>query len=868
MDETTPTSAESKTAYFDRLKRFSHTTAAGGQILYGNPDDDAFDAREEKQRELHRNFFRPAKKLHEHGWQEPEKEKSQPQKHAGQQLLPAKRLNKLQNLTPRRLIAAPQPPSGKVIRGTGPGKPRPKGRLDALLDSKEDEEDVVQETPLVGADLKSRGHKVRDQIVVATGDAPMPLPVSSKRSLETCSEEASSSPSVNVRAGATTRTHKTKTANGNKKRGRVANSKTRPEVEQIFEGLSFFYIPDNDIAPVRRLRINRAKEFGAEWTRDMMTATHVIVEKKLVYKDVERLWPKDGFCHRVPPKVVNEDYPLDCIQFRAIVDPTQKKYLLGGQVATETKDKGVLLSAAGATDSGSGAKSKVGSLPLKPQHHNKGKWDYVPPRGTPSQREESSAGSSLTKRRATRSAAAANSQPLVLDLDKADELMKSLPKANARSKTPPKRDDELSEYILMMQEFKDLPLDVDEDDDAQSTVVGSEHQADLDKGSGSENERPQKRRSSRRVQPTNKAIAFEDRFACNRAGRRDAGEDNPNARTIEMLQKMNSYYERVNDQWRTLAYRKAISTLKQQSVKITTEEEAYRLPSIGRRLAQKIEEIVTTDKLKRLEYAVEEPTDSVLQTFLKIYGVGNKVAQQWIAQGWRTLDDIKQHVKLTPSQRVGVEHYDDLNTRIPRKQVTALGEVVKRAAAQIDPMAQLIIGGSYRRGAESSHDIDFIVTKPGTESVADLKSFLDTLVAQLERDEFLVARLASSRAGSDGSKWHGCCVLPKIKGLNDDVVDDDKYRPIWRRIDFLLVPEVELGAALIYFTGNDIFNRSMRLLASKKGMRLNQRGLYRDVLRGPDRAKVTEGDLVERRDERSIFEILGVKWREPWERWC
>ncbi|KAK1241465.1 hypothetical protein MKX08_001439 [Trichoderma sp. CBMAI-0020] len=845
MDENAPTSAESKTAYFDQLKRFS-LNASGGHIS-GKPDDDAFDAREEEQRELHRSFFRRAKKLDAHGQQGPRKQ----QEHTAQQLLPAKRLNKLQNLTPRRLIAAPQPPSGKVIMGTGPGKPRPKGRLDALLDSRE--EDVVRETPSVG----------RDSIVVATGDAPMPLP-SLQRSLETSSEEASSSPSVNVRAGATTRTQKTKMINGNKKRGRVATSKTRPEVEQIFEGLSFFYIPDNDIAPVRRLRINRAKEFGAEWTRDMMTATHVIVEKKLVYKDVEKLWPRDGFGDRAPPKVVNEDYPLDCIQFRAIVDPSQKKYLLDGQVATETKDEEILLPASGVVGSGPGTKSKANSLPLKPQHHNKGRWDYVPPRGTPSQGEESSVGSPLT-RRATRSAAATNSQPLVLDLDNADELMKSLPKADARSKAPLKKDDELSEYILMMQEFKDLPLDVDEDDDAQSTVAGSEHQAGLDEGSGSENERPSKRRSSRRVRPTNKVIAFEDRFACNRAGRKDAEEDNPNARTIEMLQRMNSYYERVNDHWRTLAYRKAISTLKQQMVKITTEEEAYRLPSIGRRLAQKIEEIVTTDKLKRLEYAEEEPTDSALQTFLKIYGVGNKVAQQWIAQGWRTLDDIKQHVKLTPSQMVGVEHYDDLNTRIPRKEVTALGEVVKRAAAKIDPTVQLIIGGSYRRGAESSHDIDFIVTKPGTESVADLKSFLNNLVAQLERDEFLVARLASSRAGSDGSKWHGCCVLPKIKGLDDD---EYKYRPIWRRIDFLLVPEVELGAALIYFTGNDIFNRSMRLLASKKGMRLNQRGLYRDVLRGPDRVKVTEGELVERRDERRIFEVLGVKWREPWERWC
>ena len=45
-----------------------------------------------------------------------------------------------------------------------------------------------------------------------------------------------------------------------------------------------------------------------------------------------------------------------------------------------------------------------------------------------------------------------------------------------------------------------------------------------------------------------------------------------------------------------------------------------------------------------------------------------------------------------------------------------------------------------------------------------------------------------------------------------------------RRIDILGVPFPELGAALIYFTGNDIFNRSLRLKARHMGYSLNQRG--------------------------------------------
>ena len=73
---------------------------------------------------------------------------------------------------------------------------------------------------------------------------------------------------------------------------------------------------------------------------------------------------------------------------------------------------------------------------------------------------------------------------------------------------------------------------------------------------------------------------------------------------------------------------------------------------------------------------------------------------------------------------------------------------------------------------------------------------------------------------------------------------------------------------MIYFTGNDIFNRSLRLLASKKGMGLNQRGLFKDTLRGRGREKVARGSCVASECERKIFEILGVPWRPPELRNC
>ncbi|KAH8788769.1 hypothetical protein F5883DRAFT_533108 [Diaporthe sp. PMI_573] len=425
----------------------------------------------------------------------------------------------------------------------------------------------------------------------------------------------------------------------------------------------------------------------------------------------------------------------------------------------------------------------------------------------------------------------------------------------------------LSQMIEHVQKnYKDLPSLACDDDEDDKKDSDSDSDSYSDGDSESEGKKPTKRAKKSQVSK----LRLEDNFACSRGGTMDKSSG-PNARTITILQQLCDYYDRTNDHWRLLSYRRAINTLSKQPEKVTTAEEAGLLPFIGPSIKSKIEEIVKTDRLQRLEHAQNDANSQVLQLFLGIYGVGLSTASRWMAKGFRTLNDLLRHASLTPAQRIGVEHYQDLNTRIPRSEVKALGDYVKDEAARIDKDVELLIGGSYRRGAESSGDIDFIITKAGTRSSEELTRFLNVLVTELTKKGFLTAALAShnqrssrNKKDDNGSKWHGCCVLPRAAGSEDG---KDGHRP-WRRIDFLLVPETEYGAALIYFTGNDIFNRSLRLLASKKDMRLNQRGLYRDVIRGNQRKKLSEGELVEGKSERKIFETLGVQWREPHERWC
>lgn len=333
----------------------------------------------------------------------------------------------------------------------------------------------------------------------------------------------------------------------------------------------------------------------------------------------------------------------------------------------------------------------------------------------------------------------------------------------------------------------------------------------------------------------------------------NAKRDNPNNRTIEVLQQMLDYYTRTGDHWRTLAYRKCINALRRQTKKIMSRTEARAIPGIGDRLADKIEEIVLTDHLRRLDHTNETEAETIIQEFLGTYGCGLAQASKWVAQGYRSLDDLRERAPLTKNQRIGLERYHDFAQRIPHKEVEAHGAIVRQAVQAVDQDMQVIISGSYRRGAQDSGDIDLLITKPDGTGEQIRSLILDTVVPQLFANNFLQTGLQTSRRNGDGSKWQGASMIPGST--------------VWRRLDLLFVPGAEFGAAMIYFTGNDIFNRSMRLLARKKGMCLNQRGLFTDVLRN-GQLKVNPGRLVEGRDERRIFAVLGVPWRPPEQRIC
>ncbi|KAL8938253.1 MAG: hypothetical protein Q9216_003993 [Gyalolechia sp. 2 TL-2023] len=571
------------------------------------------------------------------------------------------------------------------------------------------------------------------------------------------------------------------------------------------------FIPNDDIAPARKLRIRKALERGATWIKQWDDSlTHVIVDKHLTYNDILKFLKIPSMPYQSSIVVVNELYPAECIQFQMLVNPDQRLYQVRGrpEKSAPERDRSV-------------ESSSTKSLPLKPE-----KSVSIWPNETPTRTESVEKSSIDQPFDGVKIARSSPDSPIE-------------PPSKSTDQPPDALDKAIEETLVV----KDLPLD-DEDDESPRSSMVIEISDDNDE-SASEVEKTEHPKA-----PSEKP--WQAKFSCmskHANTTNTAKTANPNVRTIEILQQMANYYDRTQDHWRTLAYRKAISALKNRPEKITTKEAALAIPNIGSRLASKIEEIAFSNRLRRLENTNLDARDTALQLFLSIYGVGPTQATQWIDQGHRTLQDLRTKASLTKNQKIGIDHVEDFAARIPRQEVEQHGKLVRDAIRDVDSTIEVTIGGSYRRGAADSGDVDFILTKPDAAVEILRTLILDTVIPRLFASNYLQAALAATTSGSSGSKWHGCACLPGSS------IDNKK---IWRRIDFLFVPYEEMGAALIYFTGNDIFNRSIRLLASKKGFRLNQRGLWRDVIRGQRRERITQGSLIEGRSERKIFEILGM----------
>jgi len=324
---------------------------------------------------------------------------------------------------------------------------------------------------------------------------------------------------------------------------------------------------------------------------------------------------------------------------------------------------------------------------------------------------------------------------------------------------------------------------------------------------------------------------------------------NHNQSITDKLEILEKSYTTTQDRWRAVGYKKAIGSIKKYHKPLQSYNEILSLPFVGERLAKKIWEIVETGHLRRLDFI--DPKVELLETFSKVWGAGPKTAEHWVAQGYKSLDDLKNLADLNFQQKIGLQYYDDINERMPRDEAAEIEKAIRDVAVELLPDVLLVVCGSYRRGRATCGDIDILISHPDNRSHY---GFLITLLDRLKERKLITNDLITVQK-DEQRKYMGLIKLPG---------DNRKQR----RIDFIVAPYEEWACALMHFTGSAHFNRSIRLLAKKKNMSLSEHALRDNVVRSSIKGeeKLNKGSFVHVTTEKDIFDHFGLDYLQPTDR--
>ena len=311
-----------------------------------------------------------------------------------------------------------------------------------------------------------------------------------------------------------------------------------------------------------------------------------------------------------------------------------------------------------------------------------------------------------------------------------------------------------------------------------------------------------------------------------------------NEQFVEALSELAEIMTRKGEPFRAKAYKSAAEAIMQFPETITTTEQLKSLKNIGKTSLSKLHELQTTGKIQTLEKERSDP----LNQLTRVYGIGPKKAQEFVKNGIVTIEDLRNNQDLlTTNMKLGTKYFDDIETRIPRSEIDEYKAMLTKtfAVCGAPPDSTFEIVGSYRRGNETSGDIDIIITNASNDTSA-YNSLLDALLQKSIILETLSRGTTKSMTIAR--------LTPTSKA---------------RRLDFLYAPPDEYAFALLYFTGSKTFNTIQRQRALDRGYSLNEHGLYKMENRKKSTTKLADHQFP---TEASIFEFLDMEYVEPPER--
>jgi len=314
--------------------------------------------------------------------------------------------------------------------------------------------------------------------------------------------------------------------------------------------------------------------------------------------------------------------------------------------------------------------------------------------------------------------------------------------------------------------------------------------------------------------------------------------------------------------FRIRAYRNAVRTIQSLTrpveAMVAGGEDLTKLPGIGTDMANHVREIVEWGELSLLKEMSREIPRS-LTDLIRLNGVGPKKAKKL----WESL---------------GVTSVDELEAVIPTGRVEALEGFGKKS---VEKIARSIDDFRKHQGRFLLSDADVLVAPlvqhlketPGVERVEVAGSYrrrkdtvgdIDLLVLCGENRAEVMARF-TGYAGA----------------VRVESAGETRARLLLRSglpVDIRILPRRSYGAALHYFSGSKEHNVAIRTLGARKGLRINEYGIFR--IRDPESGEgkeagsevgsaegadpgPTSGERVGGEAEEDVFRAVDLPWITP-----
>lgn len=279
---------------------------------------------------------------------------------------------------------------------------------------------------------------------------------------------------------------------------------------------------------------------------------------------------------------------------------------------------------------------------------------------------------------------------------------------------------------------------------------------------------------------------------------------------IRTLEKIALYMElQAENPFKVSAFRKAAAALEADERSLSEIEDITAIKGIGKGTATVILELIETGQSSTLK-ELEEVVPKGLVPLMKLPGLGGKKLAK-LYQELNIIDAASLRVACetgkvrelagfaVKTEEKILKELESFGTRAERLPIWQLEPVVleiNALLASLPEVEKFSVAGSFRRVAETSKDIDFIVATEQYELVR----------------EAILKRLA---------------ILETIAAGDTKVsVILDREEPV--SVDFRLVKRSEFATALHHFTGSKDHNVRMRQLAKSMGKKISEYGVEQE----------------------------------------